>query len=298
MRFLLTVVLLVSATPFVDAGRSGNPLFDELIEKGLAIPGGPAVKFVAPLIPPGTAPKDPAAILEQAAGRVPVELFTKRTVTAPFSVNIDAIEGKDGERCAQSVNVFFVTYGKLDALDDTDFIKHLLSGKDKKGQGDSVALTDKELKSRGIARVSAQGLKEDYGTMTLHLLDKVQVTGVTRGVRAKTPNSILYAVKLDPRFQKDQQYPNQWRAITRNASDDEKIGPPHPYSGLAGYVQASELGDPKNALLIEMHFILHEPTEWFGGLNLLRSKLPIAIRDNVQSFRRRVSKNAGASPSR
>ena len=106
---------------------------------------------------------------------------------------------------------------------------------------------------------------------------------MTRGVHAKPSHTLLYAVRLDDRFQKDEKYPNQWREI-------QNSGAPKPYSGMGCYVQVSELTEPQGALLVEMHFILHEPPEWFGGPNLLRSKLPIAIRDNVQNFRRKVSK--------
>jgi hypothetical protein len=35
--------------------------------------------------------------------------------------------------------------------------------------------------------------------------------------------------------------------------------------------------------------IFDEPNGWFGGANLLRSKLPLVIQDEVRNFRRRLA---------
>jgi hypothetical protein len=284
------VLLLV--VPLLAAGSSGNPLFDQLIDKGVAIPGGPVVKLPAPLIQPGSTPKDPETVLDKAAGRAPLKNFINPSIDAPISVEIEVIEAKGGERCAQVVHLRFVAYGKLKALSETDFIKQLLGGKGKKGSAggaEPVVLDEKELNARGIKPSAAADIKEEYTTMTLTLLDKVQVEGVTRGVRTTAPYTILHAVQLDDRFRDDKKYPNQWRKIDEKG-DGEKAGPPSPYTAMAGYVQATELSDPKGALLIEMHFVFHEPPGWFGEHNLLRSKLPIAIRDNVKNFRLKLRK--------
>jgi hypothetical protein len=94
---------------------------------------------------------------------------------------------------------------------------------------------------------------------------------------------------MDDRFQNDKQYPNIWRHINV-VEEEEKLGSPQPYTGMAGYVLVTKLPEPAGALLVEMHFLLHEPPTWFGGRNLLRSKLPTLIQDNVRSFRRKLTK--------
>jgi hypothetical protein len=94
---------------------------------------------------------------------------------------------------------------------------------------------------------------------------------------------------MDDRFQNDKQHPNIWRHINV-VEEEEKLGSPQPYTGMAGYVLVTKLPEPAGALLVEMHFLLHEPPAWFGGRNLLRSKLPTLIQDNVRSFRRKLSK--------
>ena len=42
-------------------------------------------------------------------------------------------------------------------------------------------------------------------------------------------------------------------------------------------------------MFIECHMIFDEPRGWFGGANLLRSKLPLAVQEEVRNFRRRLS---------
>jgi hypothetical protein len=277
-----------------------NPLYDELITKGIALPEGPTVKLPAPLVKPGIVPTDVAALLEKAAGRKPVELFQKRTVNAPFELTIHSVEKMPDVRYGQMIDLTFMAYGKLDAVLDTDFMSTMLAGKGKAKDGEtSTVLTAEELKPRGIRLLDRPGVKEQYATMTMKLLDKVQAEGVMRSVRTKLSGAVLTASRMDDRFQNDKDHPNTWRHIIP-AGDEEKLGKPHPYAGMGGYVLITQLPEPKGALLVEMHFLLPEPPDWFGGPNLLRSKLPTVIQDNVRSFRRKLTKESvsDASPKR
>lgn len=288
MKRILPLLLLLVFALSALAQEAKNPLYEELFNTGIAIPDGPTVKLPPPLFKPGQVPKDPGELIEKAAGRVPVELFLKRSVTAPFSLNISSIDKADEKRCGQLISLAFVTYGKLEAVIETDFLKQLLSGKDKAGNPPS-ALAPAELKARGIRLLEGKGVQEQFGTVSLALLEKVQIEGVTQTIRTTPPRCVVYATRLDDRFKDDKDHPNRWRPILR-ATDEDRLGMPHPYTGLAGYVIVTELAEPKEALLFEMQFLLHEPPDWFGGYNLLRSKLPIAIQDNVRSFRRKVAR--------
>lgn len=267
-----------------------NPLYEDLVHKGIAIPTGPTVKLPTPLIPPGATPANMNELLDKAAGRVPVEFFLRRSVTAPFSLTISSAEKKDGQRCGQEINLKFVAYGKLDKVVESDFIKQFLSGKGKKESGDqSTIMEPDDLKKRGIRLLDGRNRKEQYSTTTLTLLDKVRVDGVMRSIRTSSPQFVLSATRMDDRFQNDKQYPNIWRHINVR-EEEEKLGPAQPYSGMAGYVLVTKLKEPAGALLVEMHFLLPEPPAWFGGPNLLRSKLSTVIQDDVRSFRRKLTK--------
>jgi hypothetical protein len=288
----LLIACVVTILPAVLAADEAptNPLYDELVTKGIPLPEGPTVKLPAPLLKPGIVPSDIPALLEKAAGRRPVELFQKRTITAPFSLTISSVEKDKDVRCGQMIDLTFMAYGKLDGVLDTDFIDTLLAGKGKGKNGDtSTVLSAGELKQRGIRLLDRPGAKEQYATMTMQLLEKVQVEGVMRSVRTKLPKAVLSATRMDDSFQKDKDHPNIWRHIMP-AGDEDKLGEPHPYTGMGGYVLITQLPEPKGALLVEMHFLLHEPPDWFGGFNLLRSKLPTVIENNVRSFRRKLTK--------
>jgi hypothetical protein len=68
----------------------------------------------------------------------------------------------------------------------------------------------------------------------------------------------------------------------------------HPYEGAGGYMHVAKLSDPSGACLIETWMVLHEPTEWFRGSNLLRSKLPLMIQESVRKFRRHLGEITSA----
>jgi hypothetical protein len=59
---------------------------------------------------------------------------------------------------------------------------------------------------------------------------------------------------------------------------------------MGQYLKVTALVDaddkPNGKLFIEAHMVFHEPQGWFGGANLLGSKLPLAVQDNVREFRR------------
>jgi hypothetical protein len=278
-------------------GQKGqNEIFNELVQVGLQIPDGTKLKLPVPLLGPDQAPKIDDELLDKAADKVPTELFLKRSVTAPFALKFDSMGSEVGQR-NQVITLRFVAYGKLEALLEGDPIKRLLGGKEKADKGDpkakTVALSPEELQKRGIRLLDLPNAKETYGTIALSLLDKVQVEGVTRNLRTTSAHSVLYAMRLDERFKNDKEYPNQWRFIL-NMDDVESLGPPHPYTGLGGYVLVTALPTLQGALLIEMCFLLHEPRDWFEGRNLLRAKLPLLLKDNVTNFRRKLAAKASS----
>ena len=96
---------------------------------------------------------------------------------------------------------------------------------------------------------------------------------------------MLVAGEIDPRFQGDPEFPNQWQSIIKEGGTT-KLGPAMPWSGAAFYLKITKLAEPAGALFIEQHVIFAEPMGWFNGANLLRSKLPLAVQINVRSMRK------------
>ena len=107
---------------------------------------------------------------------------------------------------------------------------------------------------------------------------------------------MIAAQKLDPRFARDAKFPNQWRPLTRKPTGGFAEGDAQPYGGMGQYVKVTALvdadGKPNGKLFIEAHMVFHEPQGWFGGANLLGSKLPLAVQDNVREFRRLLRQNS------
>jgi hypothetical protein len=290
MKTALSALVLLSAAWPLPAAETANPLYNELMKAGIRLPEGPTVmKLPLPLLEPGQVPKlkDTPALLARAAGNLPVDLFIKPEWTGPFSLKIESVETDKGTRCGQLINLSFVVYAKLEDVKETDFVKTLIGGgKGKKG-GDSEELSPAELKQRGIQVQDTPALSEKYETIQMTILDKVQVDGVTRTIRTMTPHTLLYATRMDDRFEKDKKYPNTWAHINK-LGGGARLGQKSPYTGLGGYVLVTELPEPKGALLVEMHYLIHEPPDWFGEYNVMGSKLPTPIRDNVRNFRRKV----------
>ncbi len=85
------------------------------------------------------------------------------------------------------------------------------------------------------------------------------------------------------------QVPCVWNPIVIDTDDQATLGKSHPYNQAASYTKLTSLKFMPEALLIEIHILFTEPQEWFGGRNMLRSKLPPLVQDGVRKFRRRLS---------
>jgi hypothetical protein len=281
------MLLVVSAFLLIGAGEPANPLFKELMDKGIPLPAGPAVRLAPPLMNPGLTGQELQAVLAKAAGSHPLDLFLKRTDAAPFTLTLHSVDDAAGKRVAQTIDLAFVAYGNLDRVVKEDVLNQLLGTNAKKGKdlGEVKLLSPDKLKERGIKLLQAPNLEERYAGLDVFLLEKVKITGVTRNVKAHGPGWVLLAMQLDSRFEKDKQYPNRWRSY--NALEDT-LGSPQAYSGLGGYALVTRLAQPEGALFFELHAALHEPEAWFGGPNLLRSKLPLVIQENVRTLRRKL----------
>jgi hypothetical protein len=284
--FFSLMPLLIAEPP------PNNPLLEEVLGKGIAVAGGGAIKLPAPALHEGMDAQARKAALDKAAGRLPLNLFLKNSPNSPFTLKINSVNDAKGQRRGQTVDLWFVAYGKLSAVSGKGALNGLLLSERKPGGSQAVEyLTAEQLRERGIQSQAKPGLEERYALLDSTLLDKVQLSGVMHEVKTATPHSVVLAAKLDERFADDKKHPNRWRSVRRDSGLGESRGPPQPYAGFGGYVRVTELPEPAGALFVEMHFVFHEPKDWFGGPNLLRSKLPVLIQDNVRAFRRKLTRD-------
>jgi hypothetical protein len=116
------------------------------------------------------------------------------------------------------------------------------------------------------------------------------VSATRYALLTRKPASVVLACKVDPRFEKDAEYPNGWRSIERDAAAQLVYGPKQPYSGAGFYVRITKLAKPAGAIFVEYHSAFWEPKGWFDGENLLRAKLPTIANHEVKQFRGKWAK--------
>jgi hypothetical protein len=264
-----------------------NPLVNQLIKEGLPLPGGALLKLPPPFMTDGMTAEQQAGVLKKATENIPLENFTARSETAPISQKVTSQDDPAHERRIQSVDVAFIAYADLKVVQKQESLDPLLEGDHKDRPVIESALSPAALKKRGIKPLSEPGVEERYYPLEFTLLERVRITGATHTVRTRTADGLLAATVLDPRFAKDDEFPDQWRLIDRIA---DTLGAPHVYTGLAGYVKITELKEPAGALFIELHYALEDPYEWYDKKNVLSSKLPTAVNEKVHTFRRKLAK--------
>lgn len=275
-------------------GHEANPLYQSLLDPGLAVGPKERAKLPAPSMSDGLdAAKQTAVINQIITGDYSYEEFTRRSVVAPQVIRITDVEPSDSKRpepkpsdpkaFVRRVDVWFVAYGDFKATEDEKFLDRLVNTT--RGEGKGHGLTKEELAKRGITIPPDREKTESYGAIEFDFLEKVRLRATGRAVWSRSPESALAAAEIDPRFQNDPEYPNDWRSITKEGGQ-VKLGPPHPWSGAGFYLKVTKLAEPAGALFIEQHIVFAEPTGWFEGANLLRSKLPPAVQNNVRTMRR------------
>lgn len=291
VAFLVLHVSAVAADPIAS-----NVVFDQLTQTGVRLQSGEVVRLPAPTMPDGLDAGQQSAILEKTAGNYGVDRFARKSAVAPFVLEINSIEDDRQQRGGQRVDFYFVAYGSREALFDEALFGDLVGVQEGNAKDKAMSthtLTDDELRTRNLAPLSdgdTDGdLVESYVAVEAPILERVELQGVGRAVKQKTGESLLGAWMLDERFSDDPDYPNQWRPVIRDAAGRMSLGPPTPYSGLGGYIKLTALHEPAGAIFVECHAAFDEPHEWFDGKNLLRSKLPQAVQENIRTFRRKLA---------
>jgi hypothetical protein len=291
---MLSLFSLTAAALLVPAAgeETANPLFQQLREQGVAVGAGIKVPLPAPTMADGLDAKAQQAVLKAVAGEdYSLDELLRNSVVAPHILKLRDINPSDPAAPARGVDVWFIAYADLKTVTDKDFLERLRNTNEKEGK--SHTLSAAELEKRHLAVKAADEKHESYGNVVFTFLDRVEISATGHSYWSQTPDSVVYASLLDSHFVHDADFPNQWRAVTRNPDGKTQLGPAHPYDGAGYYVKFTRLAEPKGALFVEAHVVFAEPVKWFDGANLLRSKLPPAVQAQVRSVRRELIK---ASP--
>jgi hypothetical protein len=263
-----------------------NPLYKGLIESGLDVGGKEKAKFPAPSMPDGLdAAKQTAVIKELIGSAYTYEEFTRNSGVAPQLLKIRDLG--DPKAPVRGVDVWFLAYGDFKQLEDDKFLDRLTNSG--KGGGKGGPLDKAALGKRGIELKPEDEKREGYGHFEFDFLEKVRLSGVGHAMWSRNAESVIATAEIDPRFIDDKEHPNRWRSITK-AGGQVKLGDPQPWRGAAMYLKITKLAAPAGAVFVEQHVIFAEPTGWFDGTTLLRSKLPAAVQINVRDMRKEFAK--------
>ena len=92
----------------------------------------------------------------------------------------------------------------------------------------SGMLSDQELAARKLSATVKEGFEERFVYSTFSLFERVEISATRFAVLTRNKNAVVAAGRVDPRFAKDADYPNQWRSLLRNEQAEIQRGPVDP----------------------------------------------------------------------
>ncbi len=271
-----------------------NPVFKELLEKGISMSGGTMVKLPPPVLADGLdAAAQKAALTKAQNGRDSVEELVGKSFYAPVEVKIRTIgTPKEAGPAVRAIDLWFVAHGDWKVLTSKDFLETAMKSKEE-GKNrvvrESGILSEKELAARKISAEVKPGYEERFPYATFRLFERIELSTTRFSVLTQSKTSILAAARVDSRFAKDADYPNQWRPLLRDERAEIKVGAAHPFDHAGGYAKITRLLDPSDGILVECHIVYEEPYAWFDGVNLVKQKVPAMVNEKVKMFRRKLS---------
>jgi len=294
---LVGLVVLLGAAGAVaqEAAAPENSVLGELLQKGVTMSDGTAVKLPAPTLRDGLDAARQQAVLAPLGGaNHPLADLTRSSLVAPFVLNIRTVETTNPKAPARLIDLWFFAQGDWKTLNSNDFLEGLFKAGERSASANrrlsqSGGLTPEELAKRSIpAPRVGPAYEERYFYGMANFFDRVEVRSTRFSVFNRHRESLVLAAKIDPRFTSDRDHPNQWRSLVRQEDGSLLPGPPHPYTESSFYVKATQLIEPAGTIFIEYHMVFEEPFGWFEGANLLASKLPLLAQDEVRNFRRKL----------
>jgi hypothetical protein len=289
------------AVPSASAqGVANNTILNELLQRG--VPFGNNFRRVrSPTLGDGMKAADQQKAIGPVLALKPnpptYAAFTNANINAPFVMKIDNPDPPFGgaNQPGHSIDLWFVVWGKLDAITDPKFLKQQFQP----DANDRIDVLMPAELPMGIQtqKIAGGGEWFVHGQFMILSADKrVKVHGTAHTMETTTNDSGTVAAIIDQRFNQNPTFPNEWRPVLRDANGQIRLdakgqpllGGPSPYVSAGGYLKATKLIQPAGALLVEYHLVYEEPFGWFGGKNLLRTKLNAKAEDDVRTFRRKV----------
>jgi hypothetical protein len=293
VTFLSILLASLAAAPAGQDSAVENPVFRQLLAQGVKMSDGSAVKLRPPIMPNGLdAAGQRVALAKVADARNPAKELLRNDYFAAVVTKVRNVKPQEGEEPAvRTVDTWFVAHGDWDTLVSKEFLESTTSTENGKSHvvSKSGFLTEQEMQKRHLGVKTTGGREERFLYTTFSLFDRVQVSATRFSTLTKGKDFILAAGRIDPRFDNDSEYPNQWRPLLRDVRAEITPGPPHPFSHAGGYAKITRLKQPADAVFVEFHLVYEEPYTWFDGVNLVKQKVPVMVQEKVRTFRRKLA---------
>lgn len=299
-KMFIFCLLTLDQTPGGGLEHAHNPVYQDLRQHEMTIDGA-RVPLPAPVLSDGqSAEEQRQALLQVAGSEQRLEELLRDSITAPFLVKVRDQKTEHGDLIRLG-DLWFVIHADLDQINPTDGER--IGAESKSVEAGNMRLTSRLLKAedldkRGIKKTGEEkGFRREwYVHLTGRLLDRIHVEVTDRVTASRSDESWVIASRTDPKFDRDEQFPNQWRSL----NDEGQPGPDRPrrYAGGTSYVKITRLAAPQGALLVEAHFAFTEPHDWFEGAPTLRSKISLIAQDRIRRLRRELAKSQQESEPR
>lgn len=286
MPYILLLAVLAQ-TPADPPAHDSNLILKAAIDRGLEV-GDVAVKLPEPTFRDGMSAEEQKTALAAVAGSSRgADEMLQPSLSAPHKLRLQ--DQKTARAVVRSGDLVFTLRGvDLDSIRPAEAIRQFRSEPVDAGNMRfqlHILTTDEAGKTSAPPASDYEWLSHAVG----RLLDRIAVESTDRISVSRSDDSLILASRTDPTFGPDGVHPNRWSTVTMKAGGDV-VGPPQPYAGGVGYMKLTRLRGQDKALLVEAHFAFAEPTAWFDGAPILRSKLGLIAQDQVRRLRRELSK--------
>jgi hypothetical protein len=275
-----------------------NPLLEILTRRGVVVADGTSVRLPAPTLPPGMDGAAQETAISAVAGKGRSADLLRKSLQAPFVLNVRTLKTNETTRAAvRSIDLYFVAHGDWKTANSNEFLDGLWKSKQETSSepagSKAVELKPEECARRNVSRLGSAGVEERFVYTVAPLLEKVELSAAIQTAVARSADSVVMAQRILPAFTGDAEYPNQWRPLTLESDGTFQRGPAQSYQAAAAYGCATRLAVPAGAIFFEYHLVYEEPEGWFGGVNVVKQRLPLVVQDQLMKFRRRLA-GAGA----
>lgn len=291
--FLLICAVVFPCAATTAQSISQHPVIERLTTEGFSVDDGQRAWLTKPLVTPDMPADAQRQAFSDLVGSRRLEKYLQNSVVAPFKLKIETVRKTADNSAVRSLDLYFVVRGDLKIINEKELLSGMMgdSEKAKEHLADSGFETYAEtIDGAASNEVPPKGtILSSLYRYRFPIMDKVVVSGLVRGEGLYVDGALMQSAVTPQDKLNDPMNPTQWLPVPRGAKTDLELGAAQPFLGFQCYMTATQLAfTAKPSVLVECHAAYVEPHGWFDGRNLLASKLPLVMQQNVRDFRRNL----------